>query len=195
MANLQPMRYKDYVWPYNPRTYTITYHRAMVAHKIPYGHYVLENLGPEYRVMTGSGEFVGTGAYEEFRRLAAVYYTGGDGILVHPCWQAAHVYFVKLSLDQRPRPDYVAYSFEFWESYDRYETALTEISTARGASSAVYGASGGASTGAVYYTVRSGDTMWGIARRYDTTVNALLARNPSIKNPNLIRVGQRVRVT
>ena len=69
MANLQPMRYKDYVWPYNPRTYTITYHRAMVAHKISYGHYVLENLGPEYRVMTGSGEFVGTGAYEQFGGL------------------------------------------------------------------------------------------------------------------------------
>ena len=56
--------------------------------------------------MKGSGEFVGEGAYEEFKRLATVYYDGGEGVLVHPCWQSAHVYFAALSLAQAPRPDY-----------------------------------------------------------------------------------------
>ena len=36
--------------------------------------------------------------------------------------------------------------------------------------------------------------LWGIARSYDTTVNRLLEQNRSIKNPNLIYVGQKVRV-
>ena len=84
MANLQPMRYKDYVWPHNPRSYQITYRRAVAVHKVPYGHYTMENLGQSYRVMTGRGEFVGPQAYEEFKRLASVYYSGGAGILVHP---------------------------------------------------------------------------------------------------------------
>ena len=110
MAKLQPMRYKNYVWPHNPRSYSITYHRRLTAREVPYGYYVLQNLGQGMRVMKGSGEFVGEGAYEEFKRLATVYYDGGEGVLVHPCWQSAHVYFAALSLAQAPRPDYVAYT-------------------------------------------------------------------------------------
>ena len=89
MAKLQPMRYKNYVWPHNPRSYSITYHRRLTAREVPYGYYVLQNLGQGMRVMKGSGEFVGEGAYEEFKRLATVYYDGGEGVLVHPCWQSA----------------------------------------------------------------------------------------------------------
>ena len=39
------------------------------------------------------------------------------------------------------------------------------------------------------YTVKSGDTLSGIAQKYDTTVEALVASN-GIKNKNLIKVGQ-----
>lgn len=39
------------------------------------------------------------------------------------------------------------------------------------------------------YTVRSGDTLYSIARRYNTTVTRLVSLN-NITNPNLIRVGQ-----
>lgn len=39
------------------------------------------------------------------------------------------------------------------------------------------------------YTVRSGDTLSGIAARYNTTVQRLVSAN-NISNPNLIRVGQ-----
>jgi polysaccharide deacetylase family sporulation protein PdaB len=41
----------------------------------------------------------------------------------------------------------------------------------------------------VTYTVRSGDTLYSIARRYNTTVAQLASLN-NISNPNLIRVGQ-----
>ena len=37
-----------------------------------------------------------------------------------------------------------------------------------------------------------GDTLWRIALRYGTTLEELLAVNPTIKNPNLIVVGQEV---
>ena len=46
----------------------------------------------------------------------------------------------------------------------------------------------------VYYTVVRGDNLTKIARMYDTTVSAILALNPNIKNPNLILVGQVIRV-
>ena len=37
----------------------------------------------------------------------------------------------------------------------------------------------------IYYTVKSGDTLWQIANRYGTTINEITALN-NIKNPNLI---------
>ena len=43
----------------------------------------------------------------------------------------------------------------------------------------------------VVYTVRSGDTLNAIARRYGLT-SAKLARSNSIKNPNLIYRGQKL---
>ncbi len=43
------------------------------------------------------------------------------------------------------------------------------------------------------YTIRSGDTLSGIAARYRTTVSALAAAN-GIRNPNLIRAGATLRI-
>jgi N-acetylmuramoyl-L-alanine amidase len=44
-----------------------------------------------------------------------------------------------------------------------------------------------------YYTVVSGDNLTKIAKKYGTTINQLVSLN-GIKNPNLIRVGQKLRV-
>jgi LysM repeat protein len=40
--------------------------------------------------------------------------------------------------------------------------------------------------------VKRGDTLSHIARRFGTSVRALQAANPHIKNANVIRVGQRL---
>ena len=44
--------------------------------------------------------------------------------------------------------------------------------------------------GSFAYTVQPGDTLFAIARRFNTTVDAILAINPQITNPNLIFPGQ-----
>ena len=49
------------------------------------------------------------------------------------------------------------------------------------------------SSSKVYYTVKAGDTLSGIAKKYNTTVNQLASWN-NIKNVNLIYVGQKLRV-
>ena len=45
-----------------------------------------------------------------------------------------------------------------------------------------------------HHRVVKGDTLWAIAKRYDVKLAELIALNPQIKNPNLIRVGDEVRV-
>lgn len=181
--NLSPMRYKDYVWPHNPKVYTIDYQRQVAVDKVPFGLYHLQDLGRTRRVMRGEGEFVGEDAYAQFGALANVFYKEGAGQLIHPLWQAANAYFVELTLKQEPRPDYVSYSFTFWEDLDQYDATLKAVADQ---SSQTEQADG------VVHTVVKGDTLWAIARRYGVTVEQLLQRNPDIKNPNLIRVGQKV---
>lgn len=47
----------------------------------------------------------------------------------------------------------------------------------------------------VYYTVKSGDTLSGIAKKYSTTVSVIQKLNPTlIKNVNLILTGWKIRV-
>ena len=180
------MRYKGYVWPHNPRTYTIDYKREMAVHKVPFGRYQLQDLGLTRRVMRGEGEFTGEGAYDEFRKLASVFYDAGPGPLIHPVWQAAEAYFVDLQLRQEPRADYVAYSFTFWETGPEYAATVTK-NTADGSAA-------GAVSGGQYHTVGTGETLWGIAGKYGTAINELIALNPQLKNPNLIVAGEQVRI-
>ena len=190
---LTPMRYKGYAWPHNPRVYSIDYRRTMAVNKTPFGGYQLQDLGAAHRVMEGEGEFVGTGAYGEFQRLASVFYDQGPGLLVHPLWHAANTYFVSLRVEQIPRPDYVRYSFAFWEE-NGLTSGLAVRQTDSGAESGGTPAAGSAGSQAVYHRVGKGETLWALAGRYGLSLAELVALNPQIKNPNLIRVGEEVRV-
>lgn len=193
---LAPMKYKTFTWPHNPRTYTIEYRRAMGNHKVPFGRYHLQDLGPTRRVMKGEGEFVGEDAYDTFKTLASVFYSDGPGVLVHPVWQTANAYFVELSLAQEPRKDYVKYTFTFWESFDGYDATAREVSgtTASDSGGGADSASSAGGSGEVWHTVVRGESLWKIAQKYGVSVTALIALNPQIKNPNLIYPGEKVRV-
>ena len=189
--NLTPMQYKTFVWPHNPKVYSIDYRRKMAVNKVPFGRYYLQDLGITRRVMRGEGEFVGPEAYDQFKALATLFYENSPGILIHPLWQTANAYFVGLTLEQEPRADYVKYSFEFWECYDLYTAGGTTVTQPDGQAGTA--ARKGGET-AVWHMVVQGETLWGLAGRYGTTVEELLALNPKISNPNSILVGQRVQV-
>ena len=179
---LAPMRYKDYIWPHNPATYSITYDRQIALHKVPFGRYCIQDLGLRCRVMRGEGTFAGEGAYEEFKKLASVFYSEGAGLLIHPVWQTSNAYFTSLKLEQEPTPDYVRYSFEFRESFDGYDPQLQKQESDFSEATAT----------SVIHTVVSGDTLWAIAQRYGAEFSDLLAANPGIKNPNHLYAGDKV---
>ena len=192
---LTPMRYKDYTWPHNPEVYTVERQRRLVVHQIPLGRCVIQDLGGMYRVLHGEGVFVGAGAYEQFRELAEVFQEGGSGILVHPVWQTERAWFASLQVTEEPLPDYVRYSFEFWEDWNGYDGGLREVLVADESGQNI-GSAGDTDTdqaGSVYI-VRKGDTLWGIAKRYGVALTTLITSNPQIKNPNLIYPGDRVNI-
>lgn len=51
-----------------------------------------------------------------------------------------------------------------------------------------------ADTNEEYYVVKKGDTLGTIARKFNISLNKLLGLNPDIKNPNLIHVGDKIRI-
>lgn len=185
---LAPMRFKSFVWPHNPRTYTIAFERKMANFKMPFGRYHLQNLGLTRRVLRGEGEFVGEGAYDKFKELACLFYEETPGVLVHPVWMTTTAWFVGLEVRQEPRSDYVRYSFEFWEAYTGLNESLTQTESGMENGEKQTG------EGAAYHTVAAGDTLWGIANTYGVSLTAVIGWNPQIKNPNLIRPGEKVRV-
>ena len=193
--NLTPMRFKNYTWPHNPRTYVIEYERKMAVNKVPFGRYHLQDLGLTRRIMRGEGEFLGEGAYEEFKKLATVFYGGGPVVLVHPVWMTTSAYFVELSLKQEPRADYVRYTFTFWEDYGGCDTVAEVVKSASTSGETTESNSSGQGSGqARYHTVVRGETLWGISGKYGLSLAALIDLNPQIANPNLIYPGQQVRV-
>jgi spore germination protein len=44
-----------------------------------------------------------------------------------------------------------------------------------------------------YYQVRSGDTLWILAQRFNTTIQSIVAANPGM-DPNRLYIGQRIRI-
>lgn len=44
------------------------------------------------------------------------------------------------------------------------------------------------------YTVKSGDTMWKIASKYQVGISEIISSNPQIKNPALIYPGQKINI-
>ena len=189
---LSSMRYKSYVWPHNPETFTVEYRRQVAAHKIPMGGCVLQEMGVTYRVLQGEGEFAGADAYREFERLAAVFQDEGPGLLVHPVWRAEGAYLVALSVTAARGRVSVRDRCVFWEGCGGWGGSRREGGGTGAVLLPVEETAGDASGGT--YTVKRGDTLWGIAKRFGVNLTALIAANPQIKNPNLIYPGNEVRL-
>lgn len=47
---------------------------------------------------------------------------------------------------------------------------------------------------ATIYTVRPGDTLWKIASLYEVGISELIKENPQISNPDLIYIGEQIRI-
>lgn len=189
---LAPLKYKDYTWPVNPQSYSIRFEKNTAVHHYPYTNInEVEDVGMKPRQVSGTGEFIGEGAYEEFGKLASVFYKQGHGPLIHPIWQIQQAVFQRLEVDEEPTPNYVRYTFAFVE-----HTPETQIVEVKKEIILSYSHEEGKITvsknDTEEHVVKKGECLSLIAKRYGTTWQEIVKKNPSIKNPNLIYPGQKI---
>lgn len=171
---LSAMRYKNYVWPHNPRVYEMSFRSRISEHGYPGGTYALQYMGRGCRVFRGEGEFCGEGAYDEFTKLANTFYDPAPGLLIHPLWQPTMVYLVSLRCRETPKADFVSYAFEFWECPPDEQPEIT--------------------SSAAVYTAAGGETLSRIAAVYGESTESLIAANPDLRNPSRIEAGTKITI-
>lgn len=185
---LSPLKYKNYTWPVNPRTYSLRFEKNTAVHHYPYTNInEVDDTGMKPREVSGEGEFIGEGAYEEFQKLASVFYNSGPGPLIHSIWQIQQAIFNRLEVTQEPTPNYVKYNFGFIEHFPEVKVQEKKQVTSSNTTPKPQ-----QNIKAKAHTVKKGDTMWAIAKRNKMNLKDLIAKNPQIKNPNLIYPGQKI---
>lgn len=112
---LRSMEYKGYTWSNNPSTTTYSVDKSYANHKYPelFGAEI-EDMDANAAVITGSGEFFGVDAYNNWLSLLSVFNEHGYGNFYHPLYpNVTHALMTKLDATVEPRSNYVAYTFEF----------------------------------------------------------------------------------
>lgn len=190
--SLAPLKFKTYTWPVNPQTYSMRFEKNTAIHHYPYTNInEIEDLGLKPREVSGTGEFIGEGAYEEFKKLATVYYDKGPGSLIHPIWQIQQAVFDRLELEQEPTPNYVKYSFTFIEHITQNQVIEFDNGNYVEDSIETHQDTLVAKRDTKTHIVKSGEFLAAIAKRYDTTWQEIAEKN-NLKNPNLIIPGQKL---
>ena len=62
---LSSMRYKNYTWPHNPKTFVVEYRRQIAAQKVPMGGCILQDLGVNCRILRESCYCQGKAVYQD----------------------------------------------------------------------------------------------------------------------------------
>lgn len=113
---MDKLSYKSFTWPENPERYRVESCREPEYHTDESGVVIFDGLGERQRTVTGSGCFMGSGAYANFKKLEALTGEKTAGKLVHPVWGTMTAFLTELTMEQEPKENYVAYTFTFREA-------------------------------------------------------------------------------
>lgn len=165
------LKFRSYVFPHNPKKLTVEYSKNLKVFRPPLKTAVIQNLGDDFRVVKGVGEFYGDDAFVQFIKLSDEFGSPGTGILTLPGFDPFYAEFRSLSLNGEAGEGVIGYSFEFWEIQSQ------KVAVSGGLSS---------------WNAAEGENLWTISAATGVSVERLLALNPFIKNPFDVSAGKEV---
>ena len=167
--NLMAMSYKDFLFPQNPTSLEVTEARTVKEAVLPFAGTALQDLGPKRRRVTGEGYFTGPGCWADWNRLQHLYAQGGPGSLRLPGQKPFLALLDSLRLVGVSGKELVKYTFAF-----------TEVRSA------------GPFSGAGEYRSAAGESLWDYARRYQRSIDLLVAANPHLRDMEELAEGEKV---
>lgn len=196
---LQKMRYKDFQFPNNPETTRCECNRSLIRHKYPeLAGNELEDFGPNASIISGTGEFFGTNAYQQWQSLYNEFQKSGVGLVIHPIFNTiTRGVMTSLSGELANRENYIRYTFEIVADT---KPDISEVVSVLSATISPQQASSPTISNSAVYTVVKGDCLSRIcatfSNRYGKPINwKTIAQNNNIGNPNLIFPGQKITIT
>lgn len=165
------LKFGGFAFPHNPKKLQIEWNKNLKVFRPPDSAVVIQNLGADYRVITGSGEFYGDDAFTQFLALSKAFQQTGKGLLTLPGLDSFYAEFHSLKLTGEAGENTIAYSFEFWE------IPGTQVETTAAQES---------------YTAADKDNLWTISAATGLSVQTLMALNPGVKNPFDLTAGTEV---
>lgn len=167
------LRFKEYSFVYNPKELSIENRRNLVEFCVPFLGSIVQDMGQANTVIKGKGEFIGKNCIEEAKKLQSMIKNSKNGLLFIPDMDPIDAYLYRFDINLENLPGSIEYEFEFWENKEYSKEFLS-------------------SQESLYHIVLSGETLWTIARDYDTTVSDLMKLNPKIRRPDYLEEGQRI---
>lgn len=167
---ISPMKFKDLIWNYNPEKIKILSEKEIVESKIPMSYSDIQNFGRMARVIKGEGSLFGSDCFSQFDKLWQVYREDTAGMLSIPEFAVMQAMFTSLYIVGEPTDSLITYSFTFTEimGEEQEESFLTS------------------------HTVIEGESLWDVSNRYNIPIDELVALNPSVQNPFMLKKGDEV---
>ena len=159
-------QFKDYIFPINPNRFRISRGRVLKTFQPPMAgagvvrRAVIQPIGLEPVVITGTGELAGEDPMAEYVSLYQLFLQEGSGLLTLPGLTPFYCYFQSLQLTGEAGPNVLGYEFSFLEDCEKNSAALEHVPQ--------------------YYVCRSGDTLCLAAVKCGVSVEELRSQNPAL---------------
>ena len=162
---ISPMKFKDLIWNYNPEKIKILSEKEIVENKIPMSYSDIQNFGRMARVIKGEGSLFGSDCFSQFDRMWQVYRENTAGLLSIPEFAVMQAMFTSLHIVGESADNLITYSFTFTEVMgEEQENSLI-----------------------TNHTVTAEENLWDISNRYNIPIDELIALNPSVQNPFMLK--------
>lgn len=172
---MNPMRFRDYVWPQNPETVTVARKKELGSYRVPGVGNVVQDLGCSGRTVSGAGRFTGPDCADEFGKLAAAFAEEGPGLLCLPGFRPFSAVFTSLTMKGKGGPASLNYEFVLEEdSSEKTEESVVKFQRS--------------------VLCSGGETLWELAAAYGSDADSLLTANPGIEWPNNLPAGTEVAI-